>query len=68
MKKLIILTCLFILLIGCKRKTELYEGSQDVNSFVIGGEYNHSEILEFRLSDGTKCVVVDSDGVSCNWK
>lgn len=28
----------------------------------------YERIYEFKLTDGTSCVVVNSNGITCNWK
>lgn len=73
MKKLIILLCLAILFIGCKKKTDLSESYIEANveaEYSLGGFGPY--VKELRLKDNTKCVAIISGSnaisIACNWK
>ena len=67
-KNLLVLFAVILCLAGCKDKNNPDKYSTINTTHILYGKYIRVEVIEFTLSNGTRCVVVVDNGISCNWK
>lgn len=72
MKKLALLLSIVCILGGCQRKevvdTVSYKRENPEDSFTIHKGEQDVGIHEFSLKDGTRCVTVYANGITCDWR